>query len=103
MSCVQFTACQLAPWLLQVVQARREVKAQVATLEKLVAKQMRQFPVLKPYAKQPYLSYITWTALALPLLIISLPFLLFTGGRMRFKLLAQQKLAPSLMISWLTI
>lgn len=65
---------------LQVIQLRRQLKAQVAEVEKAIAKQLKSYPALKPYAKQPYLAYITWAALALPLVIILLPFFLFTGA-----------------------
>ena len=61
------------------MQLRRELKAQLVALEKAIGQKMRQIPALKPYAKQPYLAYITWAALALPLLFLLLPFLLLGG------------------------
>ncbi|KAK9800237.1 hypothetical protein WJX73_003959 [Symbiochloris irregularis] len=65
----------------QVVQVRRALQTQQVQLEKAVAHHMQRYPALKPYAKQPYLAYIVWAALGLPLVILLLPLLLLTGKR----------------------
>ena len=71
--------------LVQVVQYRRQVKSHVASFEKLIAKQLQQVSALKPYARQPYLAYITWGALAAPIgIIFLLPFLLFGGDSLPY-------------------
>lgn len=63
----------------QLVKLRRQIQAQQAAIEKLIAKQLRQIPALKPYAKQPYLAYITYGLIVLPISIILLPIYLLTG------------------------
>ena len=67
----------------QVVRFRRAGQAKLAQAERALAKQLHQYPALRPYARQPYTTYLVWAVLGIPSLVLVLPVLLVLTGELQ--------------------
>ena len=68
---------------LQVKSFRKRSEAVLGEVEDFLASQLRQVPMLAPYAAKPYSTRLVYLLVAAPLLAVAMPLLLLGGAEPR--------------------